>query len=192
MVDVMSEHIVGNLTHWVEPEYVDAVLNNKNDVFVPTIFNKPLGVWLSWNGGWEKWTESEAPTWLEGQVVLVAQLKPGFKLWLINEMTDFVVMWEEFNNHIGDTVYSMSGLYWCHDFNKMKQFWDWIKNVKGYGGIALTDAGQWATRMNTFLYGWDCQSIVIFDTNNIIFKRYATLIEDKTTTEEDTNGKREE
>jgi hypothetical protein len=190
MVYVLSEHIVGELTHWADPEHREAILSNNNQPFACTIFNKPVGIWLSWNKGWEKWTESEAPYFLDGKMTFSCKLKPGFKLLLINDMSDFLTIWNEFCNHIGKPI-NTGSMIWCSEPAIMRAFWKYIKDDKECGGIALTDAGQWATRMNTFLYGWDCQSIVIFDTNNIIYEPYAILIEDKTT-EEDTNGKREE
>jgi hypothetical protein len=37
-------------------------------------------------------------------------------------------------------------------------------------GVVLTNKGQWGTRFPTFLCGWDCVSICIFNPKNIIFK----------------------
>jgi hypothetical protein len=45
-------------------------------------------------------------------------------------------------------------------------FWQWLKD-NNYQGIALTNRAQYETRYNTFLYGWDCESLVIFNPKNV-------------------------
>ena len=168
MTIIKSCSIKGKLTHWIYPNHVDKVLNGEFVLHFREGHNKPKGVWLSWNNGWERWCDSNKFGDLENKVCLKAKLKPGFKIWLIDSMDDFLDLWQEFKGKkIDPGDYSMNGMMALIKSG----FWDWLRNKKQIGAIALTDKGQWATRMETWLYGWDCQSIVVFDPKNIILTK---------------------
>jgi hypothetical protein len=91
----------------------------------------------------------------ESMVCFNIKLKPGLKLWLVDSLNDFYEMWDKYSPHRRDS--EMSYL-----FNKNeKTFWEFLSEL-GYDGVELTDNGQWETRYKTFLYGWDCECLVLF------------------------------
>ena len=154
---VKSETIKGKLTHWVKPEYVDRVLSG--DIRLHQgLKTKPLGVWISWNNGWEKWCKSESD-FIAGRTCLKVKLKDGLNVWLIDSLDDFNEIWKQFNNE--------SGLSILID----NKFWYWLQDTYHIDAVALTDKGQWTTRMDTWLYGWDVASIVVFNPNNVRFSK---------------------
>jgi len=163
-----SEDIEGKLTHWIGKEFVDKARNGEFEFAGGGLHSKPIGLWLSWDGGWEDWTSSEWPAWMERKVCLQAKLKPGLKLWHIDTFEDFIRVWNEFKTFANikeeNTYMSMISLY--DSKKKGIDFWDWLKEKK-VDGVALTDSGQWATRMKTWLYGWDAACIVIFNPKNV-------------------------
>ena len=168
---VKSEDIEGKLTHWISKEHKDKALAAEFKFLEGGLSSKPLGLWISWNGGWEDWTKGEWPDWMKGKVCLTAKIKPGLKLWHIDSLEDFAEIWDEFKvfANIKEEHMYMS-MFTLHEAKKEgKDFWVWLKE-KGVDGIALTDQGQWKTRMGTWLYGWDCQSIVIFKPENVELK----------------------
>ncbi len=163
---IFSQDIKGKLTHWVNKKYKDDALkgdfklNDSN-----ALDNKPKGLWLSWNNGWEKWSLGEnfgGPANKKDNVCLNAKLKSNLKLWCINSFNDFMEVWNKFTDK-DPTIFNIITI-------KENNFWEWLKN-KEYDGVALTDKGQWATRFKTWLYGWDCASIVIFNPKNIELRR---------------------
>jgi len=156
MTIIKSETITGKLTHWVKPEFVECVLSGNNKLH-QGIFIKPLGVWLSWNNGWEEWCESE-PNFISGRICLEAKLKDGLNVWLIDSIKDFNDIWNQFDNKTEFSTILIDN-----------KFWHWLQDTYHIDVVALTDKGQWATRMNTWLYGWDCASIVVFNSKNVKF-----------------------
>jgi len=169
---VKSQDIKGKLTHWLYRRYVPSALKGEFVLQPGGPLNKPQGLWLSWNEGWERWCESENFGDLSKKACLHAQLKPNLNIWLIDSMADFLDIWHEFKGrkriHPKDySVNSIMGLY-------QNNFWEWLRGIKHIDGIALTDKGQWATRWDTWLYGWDAASIVIFDPSNVKLTDYQT------------------
>ena len=155
MSDVLSQDLDGTFTHWVRAEFVNSV--SVGDIVIPksNLMGKPVGLWISWNNGWEDWCSSEQPDWIGvGHNCFSVSLRRDLKLWLIDSMDDFMSVWSQFTDK--PPIFSLP----------LNMFWFWLKE-RGYDGVALTNEGQWATRMNTFMYGWDCQCIVIFDSKNV-------------------------
>jgi len=167
MTIVKSDSIEGELTHWLKNEHAPLALKGEFILQKGTISNKPRGLWLSWTKGWEEWCKVESFGDLPNKTCLHAQLNPGLDIWLIDSMDDFLEVWGDFKGkkaHIKD--YPTMNIISLYESN----FWQWLKDTKNIDGVALTDKGQCATRMRTWLYGWDCASIVIFNPDNVILK----------------------
>ena len=113
--------------------------------------NKPKGgLWLSVNNGWEKWCESEMPEWLIG-TRYAATLKPDARICWVYDEEDLEALP---NNPKAADVIRMFG-----DFEK---FIDFEALTKDYDAIAvMVQSGDWNCLYNR-LYGWDCDSMVVF------------------------------
>ena len=168
---VKSETIKGRLTHWLKKEYSEPALNGVFNLMDSKLVIKPKGLWLSWNDGWEEWCKDNDCDWVNPaeKDCLVAELKPGLKLWLIDDTKDFFDVWHEYSPYNKDTD-SVLSIYRSQD-TKGINFWDWLKQTHKVDGVALTDQGQWRTRLTTWLYGWDCACILIFNPNNVILEK---------------------
>jgi len=159
----MNKH---KITKVIEKKYLNDLLNkpikikNKND-----ISNKPNGFWLSINEGWEKWCKSEMPEWIENSTIAELKFNPSYNIMLIEEVNDIIGAWNDYLNESGfKSKYPKGDSIMCfYDENyNICNFWSWLINKYKLTGIYLTNEGEWKTRMTTFLYGWDCESIVIF------------------------------
>jgi len=169
---VKSDSIKGKLTHWLAKEHVPKVLNGEFVLQPGGPRNKPQGLWLSWNNGWEEWCKAESFGDLPRKACLHAQLKPGLNIWLIDSMQDFLDIWQEFKGHkVHPKDYSICSIMGLIQ----SDFWEWLNNK--VDGVALTDKGQCVTRYDTWLYGWDVASIVIFNPDNVKLKLEATQSE---------------
>ena len=187
MVIIKSENIHGRLTHWIDEAYAEKAIHGefrcKTDNVLPS---KPVGLWLSWNGGWEEWCNGEWPDWMKDKICLTVKLKHGLNIWLIDELEDFLLIWEDFKNDIpaqkpnglkfprelldeGKGYTSLLSLYFAKE--RGLDFWDWLKNKHKIDGVAITSSGQNKTRYTTWLYGWDAQSIIIFNPNGCVISR---------------------
>jgi len=176
MTFVQSESIKGKFTHWLDRKYKKDVLKGIFDVKEPNLVIKPKGIWLSWNGGWEGYCREDYTSWMKGKVMLNAKIKSGLRIWLIDDVDDFMEVWNQFElpavinpkikliNDFGPA--SMMRLIEAKE--RGIDFWEWFQKKFKIDGVALTDTGQCRTRMTTWLYGWDAQSIVIFNPNNVI------------------------
>ncbi len=165
----MSEKMKGKLTHCVPNKYADKVREGKFKLTNNRGF-KPSGLWLSLNKGWEKWCESEEFHDIEKDyTVFGVALKPGLKLWNINSKENFYDVWFRFLNK--KYSYKDTRIHFILDANKKNNkgqtIWEWLKD-QGYAGVLLTDKAQWETRLSTWLYGWDCACVVMFDSKDVI------------------------
>jgi len=168
MTSIQSEQIKGKLTRWVDNDLINAIDTLEEDdksKHIPMLPNKPIGVWISWDNGWEEWCNNNGEhtsEWVNPKTHTCYDitLKKGLKLWLIDSHQDFLKVWHNYDPSTQGNMMIMS------DKKKLSDFWLWLEG-QGYDGIALTEKGQWETRMTTFLYGWDCQCILIFEKDNI-------------------------
>jgi hypothetical protein len=165
MSDIKSQEITGKLTHWVDAKDKEAILAGSFQLPQARqtgIANKPQGIWISWNGGWEDFCRDDFTTWMDGKACLRASLAPDLRIWKIDTLEDFTAVWHKFDPENKPDMMLFS------KYDHLKDFWAWIQ-AQGYDGIAMTEQGQWRTRRTTFLYGWDVSSVVIFDRKNVTF-----------------------
>jgi hypothetical protein len=169
---VSGEQIVGRLTHWVPNKYAPTVFVHGTKVMYHTeISNKPDGIWLSWENGWEDFCNNCGSTltkrWVNPKkyTCFDAYIPKDIRIWLINSLDDFYEMWLEFIPDKEEALLS------SRTFNqKETAFWEWLKVIKQIDGIALTKRGERETRYRTFLYGWDCSSLVIFKPEDVALR----------------------
>ncbi len=162
MVKILfGSEIEGTFTHWVDAKDVDAVINHTLKTPEHRNSFKPHGVWLSWNGDWERWFESEWKSWAEGKVCLRARIHPRATIVVIDTVEDL----KELMVQAGIPLTEENIRF----YRNCEEFWEALRGQ--FDGIALTEAGQWRTRMTTFLYGWDCASICIHNPAHVTFTR---------------------
>ena len=145
----------GKITAVVPTELISTI---QKEVFKPSppMDNKPGGVWLSVNDSWERWLKSEQPDWLKGKKSVDVTIKSGAKLLEINSLEDL------------KNVYTKYGIPFERRNYKMQLLFDKIK-ADGYDGIKYTETNQ--LRLDSPMYGWDADSIVIFDAKNVKVKQ---------------------
>lgn len=167
--DELLKH--GGITHIVLKKYTESTLKGDIKISSGMMTFKPTGVWLSWNNGWQRWCKSEEFLNLENYDQLNVELTSTLKFWFIDSIEDFHKIWVEYVKK----NYKSSFLSILDLIKTEKKFgicfWDWLRDVKKLDGIALTDKGQWATRMNTFFYGWDVSTVFLFHTEGIKMTR---------------------
>ena len=128
--------------------------------------NKPTGgIWFSINNSWERWCEDEMPEWLIG-TRYVATLKPSARiLWVRNErdlatLPDNPDMEEYRKTCIAN-----------------EKFLDFEALEKKYDAIAvMARSGE---GLYYSLYGWDCDSMLVFHPEVIANMRKTTSYKDQ-------------
>lgn len=135
---------------------VGFLINDNKDHF------KPNGIWLSIDNDWERWCDANNFNQEKNEVILELKLHNQDKYWVIDSLDDFYAKFNEFcaAKRISHTTGSI------HDIMLSRPFFDWVKS-KGYHGVILTKQGQIQTHMKTFMYGWDCASICVFNPEDI-------------------------
>lgn len=133
-------------------------------------WNKPSGgIWaspLNSNHSWRKFCLDENFNIGTLKKHILFKINPNSKIYTINSYLDLIKLKK----------------YWIYDKNRIfnEVMIDYEKMMKdGYDGIYLTEDGEHDTRFSPYgrydcsmggkldLYGWDCESIVIFNKNII-------------------------
>jgi hypothetical protein len=134
---------------------------------------KPEGVWLSVelsNGldSYNDWRKSENGEGLSfspdsDYIRLDVELRPGIKLFIIDNMKDLKRITDEFDYPFPPNLFDLNSYDAIKIFDKIRDM--------GYEGIYLTPRGERETHL-TFMYGWDMASVVIFDPSKSVVMKY--------------------
>ena len=135
-----------------DPARVRPIRNGKGGV----IWTKPRGgIWLSVDGGWERWCRSEMPHWLSCGSFEVS-LSADSRIYAIRSMEDLAALpkrdvpdWQEFGFGSHRCAYI--------DFERMLDDYDGVFADMSHGDPELRYA----------LYGWDCDSVLLFSADVI-------------------------
>lgn len=125
---------------------------------------KPEGegiIWCSPEGsefGWREWCLSEMSSWLDLPLWQI-DLAPSARVYLIDSLADLGALVEQFHNRVMDT----DAARYC------RAPISWPRVAEHYDAVHLTEKGQWKTRLSEpyNLYGWDCESVVILNTDAV-------------------------
>lgn len=137
--------------------------------------HKPIGVWVSVNHDWEMWCRGERFVDIDNAIIMDVDFVPqGMNLLIIRSMEDFTdwMNWlgKKPTDNIPEPLSSFQLEYMQYGFSYPMFNPDmWTKTAEHFDGIWVTEEGQWATRYNTFLYGWDCNSMCIFNPAKVKF-----------------------
>ena len=93
---INSKKLKGKFTHWVDSKYKEDILKGKFNLARTNLISKPRGLWLSWNGGWERFCKDDFTSWMGSRICLKAKIKPNLNIWLINTLEDFLEVWNKF------------------------------------------------------------------------------------------------
>jgi len=123
---------------------------------------KPNGKHILWCSplnsvyGWIDWCKEEMPSWAEGKLIWKIVLNGSQKLYKINNYEDLADLAGKFPFAQDDTV--------------VREFIFWQDVAREYDGIWLTPEGAEFTRFSLplTLYGWDCETVVLFKCREII------------------------
>lgn len=154
---INSKYIKSKLTHVTNGENSKKIFKEGFKIPNNSPFMKPKALWISLNNGWEEWIEGEGGT--IGCHILNIKLKPNLKLWKIDSFKSFMELWSRYTSKSPD-LNSLDG-----------KFWEWLKDKIKLDGIILTKKGENETRYTTWLYGWDCSCIAIFNPANVMIKK---------------------
>lgn len=117
---------------------------------------KPFGgIWLSVDGGWERWCRNEMPHWLSNGTCEVT-LVPGARIYEVRSMEDLERLPQR---DAPEGMWLGSGMCPCAhiDFERM---------AKDYDGMFL-NLSHGDPDFYFALYGWDCDSVLVFSADAI-------------------------
>ena len=148
-------------TNKIEKNRIRKIRNRKG-------WNKPSGgIWaspLNSNHSWRKFCLNEGFNVSSLDKHSLFKLRPGSKIYTINSYLDLFRLKKYFIHHPNRIFKNIT-----IDYEKMKKDW--------YDGVYLTEEGEHDTRHSYYnysidenldLYGWDCESIVIFNKDIIV------------------------
>ena len=139
---------------------------------------KPPGFWISINGDWERWCESEHFRDVQSETICDVYLKPNLSFIKIstvhdaNELVQFILPDIRqhdigFSNNISDLInFSRYEIEHMQRGKRITQRTVWINALNSCDGIYYENS--WDLHMNTIFNTWDCDSIMLFDPRNII------------------------
>jgi len=135
---------------------------------------KPVGRYLLWTSpvdschdGWYDWcVNAESTDFIKGQQHWQLTLSDAANLLVIDKESDLEPIIQEFPCGCDECV------MWAAkspDLQMVSFPVDFPKLAEKYDGIHLTAEGQWKTRLSmTYnLYGWDCETVVLFSIDHV-------------------------
>ena len=162
------------LTHWVNKGYKDLTIKGKGKFKGRDrkFEIKPVGFWISVDGSWERWLSGNWEDWLKGKVCLEVDLAEDIKLFVIKTKQQFLDKYRELTGKtlLGDKDSKIDekqvlSMFDFHDFHqKLKEHYD---------GMMLLEDPFYKHRLDgrfMYFYGWDCESICIWNKDKIKFK----------------------
>jgi len=200
MKTIFSQNFKGKLTYVTVASNVKGILKRGFIIDHSGVrLDKPNGIWLSVDDGWEKWKEAEEFR-TEDDAILQASILSDLKLLVIDSLDDFLSWQNDFDKEVG-IVGSDDGMdrdlkrlgrtipkekeltsdfYKSKEIDLMRTFgigfsrynpklWKWTASK--VDGVFMTEKGQWATRMTTFMYGWDCATLLMFNEKHVKFSK---------------------
>lgn len=160
------------LTHWSADKKLK--LDHKYDYYKNSrrMHMKPSGFWLSVNDDWEDWLVGNWDVWKEDKIQYELEMIGKPNLIILESGDDFRKLWKELMGWECDTTNAKGswmtiGLSHIDDFhNKLKEKYD---------GIFMKSSCVWSDRFSCtftsmYVYGWDCESICIWNTKFVKIK----------------------
>lgn len=184
---IQSQYITAPLTHLTPEDGYHGMKENGikiADRGRDALIYKPPGFFISVNGDWERWCESEQFRDVESETICEVYIKPNLTFIKIenvedaNELVRFLL--PDIKNEFPDLNESFGGEFPISDllnfsryqFNLIKKGVEmiqrevWGRALASFDGIYYVNS--WELHMNTIFNTWDCDTLLLFDPRNVI------------------------
>lgn len=176
---INSQYITATLTHLTPQKGYDGMMKSGIrlcDRGTDGLIYKPLGFWISVNGDWERWCESENFRDVKNEVICDVYLKPNLLFIRIstvddaNELVRFLL--PDIIDYSPGFHFDISDLinfshYQLEAFKKGKPVTSsdvWRNALNRCDGIYYENSGP--LHFQTIFNTWDCDSIMLFNPRN--------------------------
>ncbi len=153
------------LTHWCDKKFVKQTIEGKGKWRALNNNLKPCGFWLSVNNSWENWFRSEWESWNNDKECLFVELDDNINLFIIDSKETFL---KEFKKFIKKDYLELD----ISEKWDLSKFHSYLKDK--YDGMMLLEKPFLEHRLDIdfhYFYGWDCESICVWNKNKIRFKK---------------------
>ncbi len=159
-----------------------------SDLGNKSLIYKPPGFFISMNGDWERWCESEHFRDVDKETICEVYIKPNLTFIRIenvedaNDLVRFLL--PDIKNEFPDLNQTFSGVYPRGEFpisdllnfsryqiKMLKKGVDlihrevWGKALASCDGVYYVNS--WKLHMNTIFNTWDCDTLMLFDPRNV-------------------------
>lgn len=189
---INSQYVTSPLTHLTpEDGYIGM---KKNGIKIidrgrEALIYKPPGFFISMNGDWERWCESEQFRDVDNETICDVYIKPNLTFIRIENVEDannlvrfllpdirneFPELNDTYGGEFPGGEFPISDLlnFSRYQINLIKKGVElihrevWGRALDGYDGIYYTNS--WDLHMHTIFNTWDCDTLLLFDPRNII------------------------
>jgi len=189
---INSQYITAPLTHLTPEDGYNGMKKNGIklvDLGKNALIYKPPGFFISMNGDWERWCESEQFRDVEAETICKVHVKPNLTFIRIenvedaNDLVRFLL--PDIKNEFPDLNQTFDGAYPRGEFpisdllnfsryqiNLLKKGVDlihrevWGKALASCDGIYYVNS--WELHMHTIFNTWDCDTLLLFDPRNVV------------------------
>lgn len=145
---------------------------------------KPPGFFISMNGDWERWCESEDFRDVDEETICDVYIKPNLTFIRIENVDDannlVRFLLPDIKNEFPDLNHLFGGEFPISDLLNLSRYQMnlfkkgielihrevWGRALAGCDGIYYVNS--WELHMNTIFNTWDCDTLLLFDPRNII------------------------
>ena len=189
---INSQYITAPLTHLTpEDGYNGMMLNGIKvcDRGKDALIYKPPGFFISMNGDWERWCESEQFRDVQAETICNVHIKPNLTFIRIENVEDanhlvrfllpdikneFPDLNHLFGSNFPGDEFPISDLlnFSRYQINLLKKGVELIHREVWGRALASCDGiyyvNSWELHMNTIFNTWDCDTLMLFDPRNVI------------------------
>ena len=173
---IQSQYITAPLTHLTPEDGYHGMKKNGikiSDRGRDALIYKPPGFFISMNGDWERWCESEQFRDVKKETICDVYVKPNLTFIRIeniedaNDLIRFIL--PDIKNEFPDLNNSFGGEF---PINLLKKGVDlghrevWGKVLASCDGIYYVNS--WELHINTIFNTWDCDTLMLFDPRNVV------------------------
>lgn len=189
---INSQYVTSPLTHLTPEDGYHGMKKNGikiTDRGKDALIYKPPGFFISMNGDWERWCESEQFRDVKDEIICDVYIKPNLTFIRIENIEDannlVRFLLPDIKNEFPDLNQTFSGVYPRGEFpisdllnlsryqlELLNQGVDMIQR-KVWGNALDTCDGiyyvnSWELHSNTIFNTWDCDTLLLFDPRNIV------------------------
>ena len=184
---IQSQYITAPLTHLTTEDGYHGMKKNGikiSDRGRDALIYKPPGFFISMNGDWERWCESEQFRDVKKETICDVYVKPNLTFIRIeniedaNDLIRFIL--PDIKNEFPDLNNSFGGEFPISDLlnfsryqiNLLKKGVDlghrevWGRALASCDGIYYVNS--WELHINTIFNTWDCDTLMLFDPRNVV------------------------